>query len=247
MRTIGLLGGMSWESTSQYYRLLNEQIRARRGGLHSAQIVLLSVDFAPVEKYMRDGNWQACSRLLCDAAGRVAGAGADFLLLCTNTLHKLANEIESSITIPFIHIVDAAAKQIVDRNCTKAGLLGTRFTMEETFYAERLQHYGIETIVPSSEDRTIVDDVIFKELCLGRIRQESKAHYLRIIEDLTMKGAQVIIAGCTEIPMLVNEEECPVPMIDTTAVHASRAIELALITDDQYRKEIASVGALKNS
>jgi len=233
MKTIGLLGGMSWESTSQYYRLLNEQVRGRLGGLHSAKIVMCSVDFAPLEEYMRHGDWQSCSRLLCDAAGRVAGAGADFLLLCTNTMHKLATEIQQSIEIPFVHIVDATAEEIVSNNIRKIGLLGTRFTMEEPFYKERLQAHGIKTLVPPPRDRQLVDEIIFSELCLGKIRQESKTHYLRIINDLQQEGAQAIIAGCTEIPLLINRQECPIPMFDTTAIHVSKAIELALSGYDE--------------
>lgn len=200
MKTIGLLGGMSWESTSEYYRQLNEQIRARLGGLHSAKIIMLSVDFAPIEEYMRNGDWESCRSLLCGGAGRVAEAGADFLLLCTNTLHKLGNEIQASIDIPFVHIVDATAEQIVTRGFTRIGLLGTRFTMEETFYLEGLRGFGLETVVPSAKDRQLVDEVIFSELCLGKIERKSREEYLRIINELILQGAQAIIAGCTEIP-----------------------------------------------
>jgi aspartate racemase len=228
MKTIGLLGGMSWESTSQYYRLINEQIRQQLGGLHSAKISLFSVDFDPLEKQMRSADWQACVAILQDGARRVAAAGADFLLLCTNTLHKLAAEIETAIDIPFIHIIDATAEQIVDQNIKRIGLLGTRFTMEESFYTERLQRYNIATIVPSSDDRAIVDRVIFNELCLGQIKEPSKDEYLRIIKGLVDWGAEAIIAGCTEIPLLVPAEECPVPFFDTTALHAAKAVQLAL-------------------
>jgi aspartate racemase len=229
MKTLGLLGGMSWQSTSQYYQLLNQGIAARLGGLHSAAIIMVSVDFAPIEKLMRAGEWSACSELLVTAAIRVAEAGADVLLLCTNTMHKLAPEIEAAVAIPFLHIADATGEKITATGLKRVGLLGTRFTMEEEFYRKRLeQRFGLSVTIPDKAERQLVDRVIFTELCRGEIRAASKAEYLRIIAALADQGAEAVIAGCTEITMLVSPEESPLPLFDTTRLHAEHAVNFAL-------------------
>lgn len=228
MKTIGLLGGMSWESTSQYYRLLNTAINHKLGGLHSARIVMISLDFEPVEKLMRQGDWQSCGTLLTDAARRIATAGADILLICTNTMHKLAPVIQAAIPIPVVHICDAAAERVKRGGCRKVGLLGTRFTMEEDFYRSRLEHYGLHVLLPDDSDRQRVDHIIFNELCRGIVRAGSREEYIRIIDQLVGQGADGIILGCTEIAMLVQEEDISVPLYDTTAIHADKAVELAL-------------------
>lgn len=229
MKTIGLLGGMSWQSTSQYYQLLNQEVAARLGGLHSAAIVMVSVDFAPIEKLMRAGDWPACSELLVAAATRLAEAGADLLLLCTNTMHKLAPEIEAAVDIPFLHIADATGEKITAAGMQRVGLLGTRFTMEEDFYRERLgQRFGLSVTIPDKADRQLVDRVIFAELCRGEVSTASRIEYLRIIAALADQGAEAVIAGCTEITMLVSPEESPLPLFDTTRLHAERAVDFAL-------------------
>lgn len=229
MKTIGLLGGMSWESTQNYYRSINQGVRERLGGLHSAEIAMYSVDFEPIENFQRHGGWAAAARALSFAANRVEKAGADFLILCTNTMHKVAPEIESSISIPLIHIADATAESLIDKGIKSVGLLGTAFTMEQDFYKGRLtEKYGINVLVPDQQDRGIVHSVIYNELCLGKIVNKSKDEYLRIIENLTTHGAEAVILGCTEIGMLIQQTDIGVKLFDTTSLHASRAVELAL-------------------
>ena len=229
MKTIGLLGGMSWESTATYYRLINEGVKQRLGGLHSAEIVLCSVDFAPIEVLQHSGDWPATSRLLAQAARRVEAGGAEFLLLCTNTMHKVAAEIEAAIDIPLVHIADATAEVLQQRNCGTVGLLGTAFTMEQDFYVGRLrERFGIEVLVPPEAERQVVHDVIYGELCLGEVRDTSRRHYLAIIDGLAERGAEAVILGCTEIGLLVTPDCTSVPLIDTTALHAEKAVELAL-------------------
>ncbi len=229
MKTIGLLGGMSWESTATYYRLLNEGVRAARGGLHSAQVLLHSVDFAPLEALQHAGDWDAIGEKLAHDARRVQAGGADFLLLCTNTMHKVAPTIEAAIDIPLLHIADATAEALKRQQVHTVGLLGTGFTMDQNFYKGRLtQRHGIEVLVPERDDRRLVHRVIYEELCLGRIEPTSHSEYLRILDALAVQGAQAVILGCTEIGLLVQQRDTPVPLFDTTAIHAAQAVALAL-------------------
>lgn len=229
MKTIGLLGGMSWESTTTYYRLLNEGIRAACGGLHSAQILLRSVDFAPLEALQHAEDWEAIGDRLAQDARRVQAGGADFLLLCTNTMHKVAPAIEAAIDIPLLHIADATAEALKRQQVHTVGLLGTGFTMEQDFYKGRLTaRHGIEVLVPHQDDRRLVHRVIYEELCLGRTEPASRRDYLRILETLAGQGAQGVILGCTEIGLLVSQRDTPVPLFDTTAIHAAQAVALAL-------------------
>lgn len=229
MKTIGLLGGMSWESTVGYYRAINEGVKKSLGGLHSAKIALYSVDFEPIEQMQQKGDWEGSARILSGAAEGVQAAGADFLLICTNTMHKVAPQIQKAVRIPVLHIADATAEALVSKGIKKVGLLGTAFTMEQDFYKGRLiEKYGLEVLVPDEPDRKIVHDVIFKELCLGRIVESSWREYLRIIECLADNGAEAVILGCTEIGLLVNQGDTPVELCDTTAIHAQKAVEYAL-------------------
>lgn len=229
MRVIGVLGGMSWESTQGYYRALNDGVKAALGGLHSAKIVLISVDFAEIEAMQQLGHWEAAGELLASAAQRVEGAGADCLLIATNTMHKVAPAVERAITIPLLHIADATAEQLQADGVRRVGLLGTRFTMEQDFYLGRLEErFGIEVVVPNQTERDIVHRVIFEELCQGRIDDTSRQHYLTIIDSLYAQGAQAVILGCTEIAMLVSQQDTPVPLYDTTALHAQKAVAWAL-------------------
>jgi amino-acid racemase len=229
MKTIGLLGGMSWESTVGYYRAINEGMKNALGGLHSAKIVLYSVDFEPVENLQRKGNWEGTAKILSEAALRIEAAGADFLLICTNTMHKVVPQIEKAIQIPLLHIADATADVLGGDGIKKVGLLGTSFTMEHDFYKGRLeQKYGLDVFVPKVEDRKIVHDIIYKELCLGEIVTDSKRKYIRIIDDMANEGAEAVILGCTEIGMLVNQSDTDVRLYDTTAIHAEKAVEYAI-------------------
>ncbi|MDG1019996.1 MAG: aspartate/glutamate racemase family protein [Emcibacteraceae bacterium] len=228
MKTIGLIGGMSWESTAHYYSGLNEGIKAKLGGLHSAKIAMVSVDFAPIEKLQHLGDWDATADILIDAAKNVEVAGADFVMICTNTMHEVAPKIEEEISIPILHIADATADAIKDKVFKKVGLLGTAFTIKHAFYKGRLtDKHNIEVITPNDEERKIVHDVIYQELCLGEIKDTSKAVYLKIIERLAKAGAEAVILGCTEIGMLVNQSDTNVILLDTTAIHAEKAVELA--------------------
>ncbi|MBD9469285.1 aspartate/glutamate racemase family protein [Pseudoxanthomonas sp. PXM01] len=229
MKTIGLIGGMSWESTVPYYRQINEGIKARLGGLHSAKVVLYSVDFHEIEQLQRDGDWDAAGDRLADAARRLHAAGADLLVLCTNTMHKVAPQIETAVPIPLLHIADATAAAILAAGHRSVGLLGTRFTMEQDFYRQRLQQrHGLQVIVPDADDRSIVHDVIYDELCRGVVRDASRDRYRRIMDDLVAGGAEAIILGCTEIGLLVAAQDARVPLFDTTALHAAAAVEAAL-------------------
>lgn len=229
MKTIGLLGGMSWESTVGYYRAINEGVKQSLGGLHSAKIVLYSVDFDPIEKLQREGDWENTAKILSEAALRVQAAGADFLLICTNTMHKIAPNIERAVQIPLLHIADATAEVLVRNDVKKVGLLGTAFTMEHDFYKGRLgQKYGLDVLVPNTKDRKIVHDIIYQELCLGQIIEESKTKFVRIIEGLANQGAEAVILGCTEIGMLVKQSDTLVKLYDTTAIHAKKAVEYAV-------------------
>jgi len=228
MKTIGLLGGMSWESTALYYQLINEGIKARLGGLHSARIALVSVDFHEIETLQHQGDWQRAGERLAAAARQVEAAGADFLLLCTNTMHKVAPQIQAAITMPMVHLADATARRITQQGMTQVGLLGTNFTMEEDFYKERLRQQGLTVLVPSPADRQIVHQIIYEELCLGIVKDASRQEYLRIMGELQAAGATGIIEGCTEIAMLVQQAHTPIPLFDTTAIHAEAAVALAL-------------------
>lgn len=229
MKTIGLLGGMSWESTLDYYRAINQGVKAALGGLHSAQIALYSVDFAPIEACQHAGDWAGTATMLSAAARKVEAAGADCLVICTNTMHKVAPEIAAAITIPLLHIADATAEVLVGDGVKRVGLLGTAFTMEQEFYKGRLQaHYGLEVLVPNAADRQVIHRVIYEELCLGKVEAASNAAYLRIIDTLAAQGAEAVILGCTEIGMLVKQSDTVVPLYDTTAIHAAKAVAYAL-------------------
>jgi len=228
MKTIGLLGGMSWESTVGYYKAINEGVKNTLGGLHSAKIAMYSVDFDEIEKLQHSGNWDATAEILSQAAKNVEAAGADVLLICTNTMHKVAPEIESAIQIPLLHIADATAEVLVEQGVTSVGLLGTAFTMEQDFYKGRLaNNYGLNVLVPNDADRKIVHDVIYQELCLGKLEPNSKTEYLRIIDELSQQGAEAVILGCTEIGMLVKQSDTRVTLLDTTAIHAAKAVAFA--------------------
>ncbi len=225
MKTVGLLGGMSWESTGLYYRLINEGVRDRLGGLHSARIILVSVNFREIEDLREAGDWPGVGRALAHAARKVEVAGADLLLVCTNTMHKVAPEIQKAVGIPLLHIADATAERILARGIRTVGLLGTNFTMEEDFYRGRLiDKYGLTVLVPPKPDRDLVHRVIYEELCLGEVRDASRDAYLRIIEDLRDAGAEGVIEGCTEIVMLVRQAHTEIPLFDTTAIHAEAAV-----------------------
>ena len=228
MRIIGVLGGMSWESTQGYYRALNEGVKAALGGFHSAKIVMVSVDFAEIEALQQQGDWQTAGELLANAAQSVERAGADCLLIATNTMHKVAPAIEQAITIPLLHIADATAEQLTADGITRVGLLGTRFTMEQDFYIGRLKQFGIEVVVPDQSERDTIHRVIFDELCQGRVEAASRQRYLAIIDSLHAHGAQAVILGCTEIAMLVSQQDTAVPLYDTTALHVQRAVAWAL-------------------
>lgn len=229
MKTIGLIGGMSWESTSTYYRDINNGIKAKLGGLHSAKIALYSVDFEEIEKLQHAGDWAATAVILADAAKKVERAGADFLLICTNTMHKVAEEVAAAVSIPLLHLADATGSTLQEANIKRVGLLGTRFTMEQEFYKQRLtDNFEIEVLIPSSEEIEIVHRVIYDELCLGKIENASRQQYLKIIQNLNECGAQAVILGCTEIALLVTQEDTNVPLFDTTAIHCEEAVKHAL-------------------
>ncbi|MFV3333813.1 aspartate/glutamate racemase family protein [Pseudomonas sp. NY15437] len=229
MKTIGLIGGMSWESTIPYYRQINERIKERLGGLHSAKVALYSVDFHEIERLQHAGDWDAAGRVLADAARSLKAAGADFLVLCTNTMHKVAPAIEAAVDIPLLHIADPTAEAIRAAGVSTVGLLGTRFTMEQAFYKDRLaDRFGLKVLTPSEADRGVVHRIIYEELCLGRIRDESRDEYRRIIGALVEQGAEAVILGCTEISLLVGPQDASVPLFDTTALHALQAADAAI-------------------
>lgn len=229
MKTVGMLGGMSWESTASYYKALNEGVKSRLGGLHSAKICLYSVDFDEIEKLQHQGKWSETALILAEAAKSVERGGADFLMICTNTMHKVVPEIESQISIPILHIADATAESLVQNGVTKVGLLGTRFTMEQDFYKGRIsEKFGIDVVVPTADEQTVVHDIIYQELCLGEIKTESRDRYLKIIANLHAQGAEAVILGCTEIALLVKQSDTTVPLYDTTEIHAAHGVEWAL-------------------
>lgn len=229
MKWIGLIGGMSWESSAEYYRVINEQVRTQLGGLHSAQIMLASVDFAQIEVLQHQGKWDEAGVVLAGVAQRLVAAGAELIVLCTNTMHKVAPAITAGLTVPFVHIADATAQRIVAQRMTRIGLLGTRYTMEQEFYVGRLQQqYGLDVIVPDADERVDVNRIIYDELCLGVISDVSRQRYRDIMANLVRRGAQGVILGCTEITLLVGHADTTVPVFDTTRIHAEVAVELAL-------------------
>lgn len=229
MKTIGLIGGMSWESTVPYYRVINETVKEQLGGLHSAKLVLYSVDFHEIEELQRQGDWDSAGLAMVHAASSLQAAGASFLVLCSNTMHKVAHQIEAAVSIPLLHIADPTAAAIKTSGHTVVGLLGTRFTMEQAFYKDRLRdHHGLQVIVPAQADRDIVHRIIYEELCLGIVKAESRAEYRRVMQELAAQGVQSIILGCTEISLLVDAQDSPVPLLDTTAIHARAAALQAL-------------------
>lgn len=229
MKTIGLIGGMSWESSIEYYRIINKEVRRRLGGAHSAKSVMISVDFAEIEKLQHEGRWEEATEMLVAASRNLEAAGADFIVLCTNTMHKMADAIMQNTHIPFLHIADATAEQVRATGISKIGLLGTRFTMEEDFYKKRLiDNFGLDVLVPEEKDRSYIHKVIYEELVKGKIIPESRNGFIAIIENLVTNGAQGIILGCTEIGLLVAEKDCIVPVFDTTWIHAESAVDFAL-------------------
>lgn len=228
MRTLGLIGGMSWESTVSYYREINEAVKRQLGGLHSARLVLFSVDFHEIEQLQRSGEWEKAGEVLAQAASALERAGAEGLLICANTMHKVAAQVQSAVSIPLLHIADPAAAAIKAAGLTRIGLLGTRFTMEQDFYRERLESHGLKVLIPGEEDRAVVHAVIYDELCLGVVREESRKEFVGIIDRLVSSGAQAIVLGCTEISLLVRPTDARVPLFDTTALHAADAVRWSL-------------------
>ena len=229
MKTIGIIGGLCWVSSMTYYRIINETTRARLGGLHSAKSIMYSVDFGEIEALQHQGNWDDLVTRMIDVARNVEKGGADFVIICTNTMHKMAEDVQNHITIPLLHIADATADKIKSRGMQTVALLGTRFTMEENFYKGRLiRNYGLEVMIPPTDAMQIVHDVIYNELCVGEIRESSKKQYVNIMERLMENGAEGIILGCTEIGLLVQDQDCRVPLFDTARIHAEAAVEYAL-------------------
>ena len=228
MKMIGLIGGMSWESTALYYRIINEQVKQQLGGLHSARSLMYSVDFQEIEKLQVAGEWHKAGEILAQAASSLEQGGADFMVLCTNTMHKVADQITAAVNIPLLHIADATAQRIQQAGVKRVGLLATAFTMQQEFYKGRLEQFGIEVLVPDAPGRKVVHDIIYQELCLGVIRDESRAQYREIIAQLVEQGAEAVILGCTEITLLVKPEDASVPLFDTTLIHAEDAVKLAL-------------------
>ena len=228
MKTIGLIGGMSWESTVTYYQIVNETIKRELGGLHSAKVLLYSVDFSEIEKYQANGEWDKSAEALSDAAVNLEKAGADYIVICTNTMHKVAPEIQKKISIPIIHIAEATASELKLKGISKVGLLGTKYTMTQDFYRSKLTAAGIDVVIPGKEGVEIVNEIIYNELCLGIISEESKNKYLSIIEELKELGAQGIILGCTEIGLLIQQKDTELPVFDTTQIHATKAALLAI-------------------
>ena len=229
MKTIGMIGGMSWESSLEYYRILNEQIKQKLGGLHSAQCLMYSVDFGPIAQLQHDNDWEELSRIMVETGQRLEKGGADFIIICTNTMHKMAKEVGAGISIPLIHIADTTAEEIKRQGLNTVALLGTRFTMEQDFYKGRLaEKHGLKVLTPDDTDMDTIHRIIYKELCLGTILKDSKTEYLRIIEKLIDQGAEGIILGCTEIPLLVKQKDVSVPILDTTQLHAEAAVEFAI-------------------
>ena len=228
MKTVGLIGGMSWESTVTYYQLLNEGIKDALGGLHSAKVLLYSVDFFEIEALMSRGEWDEAANQLGNVAARLEQAGADMILICTNTLHKVAPQVQAKIGVPLVHIAGAAAEALLSQGITRVGLLGTKYTMTQEFYRDKLVERGIEVLIPEGDDIDLVNRVIFEELCLGIVKEESRAEYLRVIAALQRRGAQGILLGCTELGLIVAKKDVLLPLFDTTEIHAKKALTLAL-------------------
>ena len=228
MKTIGLIGGMSWESTVPYYRIINEEVKNRLGGLHSAKIILYSVEFDEIERCQSSGDWEKSGDILGQAAQGLEAAGADFLLICTNTMHKVAPQVASMVHIPIVHIADATADELEKNHIHRVGLLGTKYTMTQDFYKQILIDRGVDVVIPNMADVDIVNDVIFHELCMGEIKEESRRQFQRIIDGLKEKGAEGVILGCTEIGLLIQQSDSSLPVFDTTLIHAKRAAEIAL-------------------
>lgn len=228
MKTIGLIGGMSWESTSEYYRILNEEIKSKLGGLHSAKCLINSVDFEEIERFQSNGDWDGAGEVLGNAAYSLQKGGADFIIICTNTMHKVVEKIKENINIPVLHIADTTAKEIKRKGIQTIGLLGTKYTMEQDFYKSRIEGNNIKVIVPVEKNREKLNEIIYTELCLGKITSQSREYYKRVIEELVQKGAQGIILGCTEIGLLIKQEDVLVPIFDTTFIHAMEAVNVAL-------------------
>lgn len=228
MRTIGLIGGMSWESSAEYYRLINEDVRTRLGGQHNAKSLMTTVDFGEIEAMQRAGDWDGAGTVLAEAAAALERGGADMIALCTNTMHVVADKIEAAVAVPFVHLVDATAHRIRETGIERVGLLATRFTMEMDFYAERMARHGIKVEVPTADDRTIVHEIIYGELTLGIINDDSRESYRRIMTDLATRGCAGMIYGCTEITLLVDDTDTTVPVFDSTRIHAEHLVDLAL-------------------
>jgi aspartate racemase len=228
MKTIGLIGGMSWESSLEYYRIINEEVKAKLGGLHSAKCILYSVDFEEIERCQAEGDWESSGKLLGDAALSLEKAGAEMILICTNTMHKVIGYIEEKVSLPILHIADSTAKQIQKSKISTVGLLGTKYTMEQDFYKTRIETNGIKVLIPSEEDRKVINKVIYEELCLGEIQQSSRDYYKKVIKGLVDDGAEGIILGCTEIGLLVKLEDSEVPLFDTAVIHAIESVNMAL-------------------
>ncbi|MEB2630694.1 aspartate/glutamate racemase family protein [Peribacillus frigoritolerans] len=228
MKTIGLIGGMSWESSLEYYRIINEEVKAKLGGLHSAKCILYSVDFEEIERCQAEGDWESSGKLLGDAALSLEKAGAEMILICTNTMHKVIGYIEEKVSLPILHIADSTAKQIQKSKISTVGLLGTKYTMEQDFYKTRIETNGIKVLIPSEEDRKVINKVIYEELCLGEIQQSSRDYYKKVIKELVDDGAEGIILGCTEIGLLVKPEDSEVPLFDTAVIHAIESVNMAL-------------------
>jgi aspartate racemase len=229
MKTMGLIGGMSWESSLEYYRIINQTVKERLGGFHSSECILYSVDFDEVEKLQHQGDWKELTRVMMDSAQKLERAGADFVIICTNTMHKMADDVQGAIKIPVLHIVDVTAEAIKNNGQTRVGLLGTKFTMEQDFYKGRLRKkHGLEVLVPSPEERQIVHDILYSELCLGEIKDLSKGKFKSVIHNLVDRGAQGVILGCTEIPLIVSQDDYAIPVYDTTMLHAVAAVDYAL-------------------
>ncbi|MCY9532769.1 MULTISPECIES: aspartate/glutamate racemase family protein [Paenibacillus] len=228
MKVIGLLGGMSWESSVEYYRIINEEVKRKLGGLHSARCLLYSVDFDEIEQYQAEGNWEKAGEVLANAARSLEKGGADFIVICTNTMHKVIDDIRSKINIPIVHIADATANRIKEKGLRTIGLLGTKYTMEQDFYKSRLELNGIKVIVPNADERELINKIIYEELCLGKIHQESRDYYKKVIQGLIELGAEGIILGCTEIGLLVKPEDSKAPVFDTTYIHAVEAVNISL-------------------
>lgn len=232
MKTIGLIGGMSWESSMTYYRIINEEVKWRLGGLHSAKCLLYSVDFDEIERYQSDGDWEKAGDVLGEVACSLEKGGADFIVICTNTMHKVSDHIQSKVDIPLLHIADATAEQIKSEGIRKIGLLGTTYTMEQDFYKARLESSGFNVMVPGKTERGTINKIIFNELCLGKIQVESRDYYKKVIQDLIAAGAEGIILGCTEIGLLIKSDDSSVPLFDTTYIHAVEAVNTALAQSD---------------